>query len=55
MRWSGLDVSAFVNNLTESHPTLSRALSGGIGPVPTLYQQTTFRPRTYGLTLMYRF
>jgi len=55
MKWSGLDVSAFVNNLTDSHPTLSRALSGGIGPVPTLYQQTTFRPRTYGLTLMYRF
>lgn len=55
MRWSGLDLSAFVNNATNSHPTLSRALSGGIGPVPTLYQQTTFRPRTYGLTLMYRF
>jgi outer membrane receptor protein involved in Fe transport len=55
MRWSGLDVSAFVNNLADSHPTLSQALSGGIGPVPTLYQQTTFRPRTFGVTATYRY
>jgi outer membrane receptor protein involved in Fe transport len=55
MRFSGLDVSAFVNNLADSHPTLSQALSGGIGPVPTLYQQTTFRPRTFGVTATYRY
>jgi iron complex outermembrane recepter protein len=57
LNWSsGLELAAFVNNATNARPTLSQALSGGLGPVmPTLYQRTTLRPRTYGLTLTYRY
>jgi outer membrane receptor protein involved in Fe transport len=54
--FSGLELAAFVNNLTNERPTLSQALNGGLGPVmPALYQHTTFRPRTYGLTATYRY
>jgi outer membrane receptor protein involved in Fe transport len=57
VNWSsGLELAAFVNNVTDSRPTLTQALSGGLGPVmPSLYQHTTLRPRTFGLTLTYRY
>jgi len=56
VRWNGLDVSLFCNNLTNSHPVLSQTPS--IRSVPTellQYQYTTFRPRTYGVTASFRF
>jgi iron complex outermembrane receptor protein len=57
VNWSsGLELAAFVNNVTDSQPTLTQALSGGLGPVmPSLYQHTTLRPRTFGLTMTYRY
>jgi outer membrane receptor protein involved in Fe transport len=52
-QWSmGLDLSLFVNNVFNSHTVLAQSASPG--PV-LLLQQSTFRPRTYGLTAMYRY
>jgi outer membrane receptor protein involved in Fe transport len=52
-KWSmGLDVSLFVNNVFNSHTVLAQ--SAAAGPV-LLLQQSTLRPRTYGLTAMYRY
>jgi hypothetical protein len=48
----GLDVSLFVNNVFNSHTVLAQ--SAAAGPV-LLLQQSTLRPRTYGLTAMYRY
>jgi outer membrane receptor protein involved in Fe transport len=52
-KWStGLDVSLFVNNVFDKHTLLSQTAAAG--PV-LLLQQSTLRPRTYGLTAMYRY
>jgi iron complex outermembrane receptor protein len=53
VEWStGLDISLFVNNVFNSTPVLAQAAAPG----PVLFlQQSTFRPRTYGLTAMYRY
>ena len=51
-KWSGLDVSLFVNNLLNSDTRLSHSPTPG--PI-ALYQNTTFRPRTYGVTAAYRY
>jgi outer membrane receptor protein involved in Fe transport len=52
-KWSdGLDLSLFVNNVFNKHPTLAQTASPG--PV-LLLQQSTFRPRTFGLTAAYRY
>jgi outer membrane receptor protein involved in Fe transport len=51
--WSrGLDLSLFVKNVFNSTPVLSQTAASG--PV-LLLQQSTFQPRTYGLTAMYRY
>jgi hypothetical protein len=48
----GLDVSLFVNNVLNS----DKVLSQNAAPGPVLFlQQSTLRPRTYGLTAMYRY
>ncbi|HKJ73463.1 MAG TPA: TonB-dependent receptor [Alphaproteobacteria bacterium] len=49
---SDVDLSIFVNNLLNSHTILSQSTPPG--PV-ILYQRTTFRPRTVGLTAIYRY
>lgn len=51
-RWSGLDLSVFAQNLLNSHTQLSRAHDSVGSP---LYMATTFRPRTVGVTLGYRY
>ncbi len=51
-RWSGLDVSVFGSNLLNSDTILAQVASLG---TPTLYQQSTFRPRTFGVTATYRY
>jgi outer membrane receptor protein involved in Fe transport len=51
-KWSGVDLSLFVNNLLNSDTVLSHAPTPG--PI-ALYQNTTFRPRTYGVTATYRY
>ena len=52
-KWSdGLDLSVFINNVFDSHPILSQTAAPG----PVLFlQQSTFRPRTFGLTATYRY
>jgi outer membrane receptor protein involved in Fe transport len=50
------DVSVFGNNLTGDHAILSSASSVNFGIPGGLvgYNQTTFRPRTFGITAAYR-
>ncbi len=51
VRWSDLDVSLFCNNLLDSHPLFNLQHS-----YPAyVWQATTFRPRTVGITAAYRF
>ncbi len=54
MRFSGLDLSLFANNLTDTHPVLfqSRDVSAMFD---TLYFQRTQKPRTIGVTATYRY
>ena len=46
------NISVFVDNLFDATPMLSRGHSGGNDGL--LFTRTTFRPRTFGLTLTYR-
>jgi len=50
------DVSLFCNNLTGDHAILSSSPSPNFGFPGGLvgYEQSTFRPRTYGVTVTYR-
>lgn len=51
MRLSGVDVSIFANNVTNSEPVLSL---GHDTVQSQVFRSTTFRPRTIGLTVTYR-
>lgn len=48
----GVDISAFVNNVTNSRDPLSRSHDGIGSP---LYYVETYRPRTIGLTARYNY
>jgi hypothetical protein len=55
----GWELSAFVDNLFDSHPVLQYNYqpTDGYGPQPApspIYRNFTFRPRTIGLTLIHR-
>jgi outer membrane receptor protein involved in Fe transport len=57
--FGGWNISAFVDNLFDAHPTTNFNYTGvdGFGPQPAptpLYRNFTFRPRTVGLTFTYR-
>jgi iron complex outermembrane recepter protein len=57
--FGGWNVSAFVDNLLDSHPVLSQQSDGpdASGPQPgvsVLNRDFTFRPRTIGITLTHR-
>ncbi len=54
VRFSGLDLSLFVNNLTDAHPLMfkSRDIAA---PSDTLYFDRGVRPRTIGVTATYRY
>jgi outer membrane receptor protein involved in Fe transport len=56
MKFDGWDVSVFGNNLTGDHPILASASTVNFGIPGGLvgYNQTTFRPRTFGITAAYR-
>ena len=51
-RFSGFDVSFFVQNLSDSQPALD--LSAGTFYDPQDWSNATLRPRTYGLTFTWR-
>ena len=48
----GLDISAYVNNVTNSQPILGLTHAS---VTDTLYSATALRPRTFGLTGLFRF
>jgi iron complex outermembrane recepter protein len=52
LRWSGFDISLFGTNLTNTHPVLFD--SRYYPPLP-LFFDTTWRPRTIGVTATYRY
>jgi outer membrane receptor protein involved in Fe transport len=57
--FGGWNLSAFIDNLLDAHPTTEYNFTGTDpftpNAVPTpLYRNFTFRPRTFGLTLTYR-
>jgi len=52
VRFAGLDLSAFVNNLTNSDRPISRSHDSIGSP---LYYAETYRPRTIGLTAQFRY
>lgn len=54
VKWGGWDVSLFSQNLFNSQPKLSRQLDGVPGASP-LFLTGTFRPRTIGVTALYRY
>jgi iron complex outermembrane recepter protein len=49
------DVSLFVNNVFNANPELTRARSPGPQGPNALFTNTTLRPRTIGLTAMFRY
>ncbi|MDE1145780.1 MAG: TonB-dependent receptor [Azospirillaceae bacterium] len=51
-RFSGVDLSLFIDNVTNSSDVLSRNHDGVGG---TLYYDQSYRPRTIGLTAQYRY
>jgi iron complex outermembrane receptor protein len=51
VRLEGADISLFVNNLTNAHPSLSMSRTNG----QSLYTDWTLRPRTAGITVSYRY
>ncbi len=58
VRYEGFDISAFCNNVTNSHTVLSQTPSiknAAVAAELLQYQYTTFRPRTYGVTASYRY
>jgi outer membrane receptor protein involved in Fe transport len=51
----GGDLSVFVNNATNSHPYFGLGNGGPLGGYPAVWSASTLRPRTYGMTLLYRY
>jgi iron complex outermembrane recepter protein len=54
MRFNGIDVSVFGNNLGNSHPLLFSSRDIAVDSVDTLYFGRGVRPRTIGVNLTYR-
>ena len=55
LRYSGIDLSLFANNLTDAHPLLTRARDIYDTDTDRLYFERGVRPRTFGLTGTYHF
>jgi iron complex outermembrane recepter protein len=55
MRFSGLDLSAYANNLTNAHPLMFESRDIAYNATDTLYFGRGVRPRTIGLTATYRY
>jgi outer membrane receptor protein involved in Fe transport len=52
VRWDRYDISLFINNVTNTHPELTRYSEVIGNPV---HRDFTFRPLTVGLTAAYRY
>jgi outer membrane receptor protein involved in Fe transport len=55
LRFNGIDVSAYANNLTNSLPLMFESRDIAYTPTDTLYFGRSVRPRTIGLTATYRY
>jgi outer membrane receptor protein involved in Fe transport len=55
LRFNGIDLSVYGNNLTNAHPLLFEARDIAYTPTDNLYFGRGTRPRTIGLTGIYRF
>jgi len=55
MRFSGLDLSVYANNLTNAHPLMFESRDIAYNATDTLYFGRGVRPRTIGLTATYRY
>ena len=55
LRFNGIDLSVYGNNLTNAHPLMFEARDIAYTPTDTLYFGRGTRPRTIGLTGTYRF
>ncbi len=59
-KFSDWQLEAFVDNLTDSHVvtnymwSINPNANGGTEPYSRLQREFTFRPRTFGLTFIYR-
>lgn len=54
LRFSNLDLSVFVNNVTNEHPLLSQSRDVTSNALDNLYYGRSVRPRSVGLTASYR-
>jgi outer membrane receptor protein involved in Fe transport len=55
MRFSGLDLSVYANNLTNAHPLMFESRDIAYNATDTLYFGRGVRPRTIGVTATYRY
>jgi len=55
LRFNGIDLSLYANNLTDAHPLLFEARDIAYNATDTLYFGRGVRPRTIGLTATYRY
>jgi hypothetical protein len=55
VRFSGFDVSVFADNLLDQHPLLFKSRDIADDNTDLLYFGRGVRPRSYGLTLTYRY
>jgi hypothetical protein len=54
-RYNGLDVSLYANNLTNSQPLMFESRDIANNPTDLLYFGRGVRPRTFGVTAIYRY
>jgi iron complex outermembrane receptor protein len=54
LRWGGIDVSVFGQNLTDEHPLLFSSRDF-VAPYVLSYRDRSVRPRTIGITATYRY
>jgi len=55
LRFNGIDLSAYANNLTNSLPLMFESRDIAYSPTDTLYFGRSVRPRTMGVTATYRY
>jgi len=55
LRFNGIDLSAYANNLTNSLPLMFESRDIAYTPTDTLYFGRSVRPRTIGVTATYRY
>ena len=55
MKFGNTDVSVFGSNLSDEHPVFNRNRPMMEPPPADLYRAMTVRPRTFGVTVLYRY